>query len=128
MNYNKAELCKDCKQPVVKRKWPRLGRVVMTRGIEAKINPESFTGRSGPTRFSLGGRSARFKADVQRAMSQYKRGNWAKTDSQDKKMNDWAAEGGESRILAVYPTVEGDIWIITERDRSATTILFPNEY
>ena len=115
MNYNKAELCKDCKMPVEKRKWPRLGRVVMTRGIKAKIEAEW-------------GRARKFNDAIRRALGQYKRGNWGKTDRQGAKMNDEAAEDGESRILAVYPTVEGDIWIITERDRSATTILFPNEY
>lgn len=36
-------------------------------------------------------------------------------------------EGGE-RIFAGYNTSIGRIWIITEADRSVTTILFPSEY
>ena len=34
----------------------------------------------------------------------------------------------EVRIFASYQTCKGDIWIITEADRSATTVLFPDEY
>jgi hypothetical protein len=43
-------------------------------------------------------------------------------------MNDQAVKNGDDRIMGVYPTDEGDIWIITEWDRSVTTILFPSEY
>lgn len=31
-------------------------------------------------------------------------------------------------VVIVYQTCKGDIWIITEADRSATTVLFPDEY
>lgn len=33
-----------------------------------------------------------------------------------------------ARILSAYDTCHGSIWIITEWDRSVTTILFPSEY
>lgn len=47
----------------------------------------------------------------------------------DAKMNNDAIRNGD-RILAVYTQKNTDvtIWIITEWDRSVTTILFPNEY
>ena len=32
------------------------------------------------------------------------------------------------RTLAAYTTCEGILWIITEWDRSSTTLLFPDEY
>jgi len=32
------------------------------------------------------------------------------------------------RILSTYPVGEGKVWVITEADRSATTILLPEEY
>jgi hypothetical protein len=47
------------------------------------------------------------------------------------KQNDDAVKSGEDRILAAYihPShPEWKIWIITEWDRSVTTILFPSEY
>jgi len=28
MNYNKAELCKDCKMPVAKQNWKEMSRIV----------------------------------------------------------------------------------------------------
>lgn len=51
--------------------------------------------------------------------------------SSDKRANDDAVACGDARILASYkrpghPTQ--NIWIITEADRSATTVLFPDEY
>lgn len=41
--------------------------------------------------------------------------------------NNEAVKNGE-RILAAYMYGDTKIWIITEWDRSATTILFPEEY
>ena len=43
-------------------------------------------------------------------------------------MNDNALRNGNDRILAAYDTSEGKVYIITEHDRSATTILFADEY
>ena len=45
--------------------------------------------------------------------------------------NDNAVANGDDRILAAYKKKDGKawkIWIITEWDRSATTVLFPDEY
>jgi hypothetical protein len=32
------------------------------------------------------------------------------------------------RLLSSYPVVENTVWIITEADRSVTTMLLPEEY
>ena len=50
------------------------------------------------------------------------------TCEEDAEMNTEAVNNGDDRILAVYKTCKGNIWIITEWDRSVTTILFPSEY
>lgn len=54
--------------------------------------------------------------------------NWGDLCDEDKKLNDDAvAHGG--RILAAYSDVNGTkFWIITESDRSSTTILLPEDY
>lgn len=55
-------------------------------------------------------------------------GDWGLLDAEDKKANDWAVQHG-ARILSAYKTSKGvKLWIITEADRSATTILLPEEY
>lgn len=43
-------------------------------------------------------------------------------------MNDKALRTGAARVLAAYDTSEGRVYIITEQDRSCTTILFADEY
>lgn len=56
--------------------------------------------------------------------------DWGDTCVEDAVTNDEALVHGD-RILAVYKfpdDPEVTIWIITEWDRSATTILFPDEY
>jgi hypothetical protein len=55
-------------------------------------------------------------------------GDWGDLGDEDKQANDLALERG-SRILSAYnlPTEER-LWIITEWDRSATTLLLPLEY
>jgi hypothetical protein len=55
-------------------------------------------------------------------------GDWGDLGEEDKEANDLAVELDNDRILSSYHTEFGKIWIITECDRSATTILFPDEY
>jgi len=55
-------------------------------------------------------------------------GDWGVVDATDSRLNDEALRDG-SRILSVYILQSGvRIWIITEADRSATTVLLPDEY
>jgi len=54
-------------------------------------------------------------------------GDWGELSQKDKKANDEALLYG-NRILSSYKTKTGKVWIITESDRSATTILFASEY
>ena len=61
-------------------------------------------------------------------LSRHAKGDWGIVDQEDAALNDDALAYGE-RILSAYKTSLGDkLWIITEADRSATTILLPNEY
>lgn len=68
-----------------------------------------------------------FVREIASAFVRYQRNDWGELCPEDKAENDQAAERGE-RILASYQTSKGKVWIITEWDRSATTILFPSEY
>ena len=55
-------------------------------------------------------------------------GDWGELSEADKRENDASIEKG-FRILSAYRTSEGvKLWVITEADRSATTILLPSEY
>jgi hypothetical protein len=73
-----------------------------------------------------------FKAHVWGALGRYVKGDWGDMDAGDKACNDAAIslpDGG--RIFAAYKEKdhpEWRIWIITEADRSYTTVLFPDEY
>jgi hypothetical protein len=55
-------------------------------------------------------------------------GDWGDLDEHDRAENDLSVNRG-FRILSVYKLRDGTrIWIITEADRSSTTILLPSEY
>jgi hypothetical protein len=55
-------------------------------------------------------------------------GDWGEVPEEDKRENEFFVQHG-FRILSAYTTSAGDrLWIITEADRSATTILLPDEY
>jgi hypothetical protein len=55
-------------------------------------------------------------------------GDWGEVGTEDGQLNDEALKGG-SRILSAYHTLKATkLWIITEADRSVTTILLPEEY
>jgi hypothetical protein len=56
-------------------------------------------------------------------------GDWGDAlDDEDQQENEFSVEHG-LRILSAYTTRSGQkIWIITEADRSLTTLLLPHEY
>lgn len=86
-----------------------LGRVVMTRGVADWVE------QNPPYRnlFPL--------------LDKHIQGDWGEVDDEDKQTNNEALELG-NRLLSTY-TLDGEkLWIITEWDRSSTTVLFPSEY
>jgi hypothetical protein len=55
-------------------------------------------------------------------------GDWGDLDDFDRRQNDRAVHQG-LRLLSAYRTKRGvRLWVITEWDRSATTLLLPEEY
>ena len=61
-------------------------------------------------------------------LNRHRTGDWGDLGAEDRASNDFAVDHGE-RILSVFTLSDGTrLWIITERDRSATTILLPDEY
>jgi hypothetical protein len=55
-------------------------------------------------------------------------GDWGEVDAEDWRRNDEAVQDG-TRILSAYRTLKGEaLWVITEADRSVTTLLRPHEF
>ena len=92
----------------------KMGRVVATAGVDERMQKDRI-----------------FAAFVSKSLRLYENCDWGQTCKEDKTQNDDAVKNGE-RILAVYEQAgvrePMKIWIITEWDRSVTTILFPEEY
>lgn len=61
------------------------------------------------------------------ALARHSQGDWGNLDPEDALRNDEALEHGD-RILSTYGTGSRRFWIITEADRSVTTILLPEDY
>ena len=68
-----------------------------------------------------------FRAFCQECLQRHQAGDFGDLDEEDRKLNEEALRNGE-RIMSVYKRGKNTIWIITEHDRSRTTILFPSEY
>ena len=83
-----------------------LGRVVATPGALALLANR----RQDPSTFLL----------------RHAQGDWGVLDDKDKQANDRALREG-TRLLSAYELPE-KLWIVTEADRSATTLLLPEEY
>jgi len=117
---NKTHICSDCGfaeaiEALIKAKELepkfKLGQLVWTRGVNDKVaDDEKF---------------AKFVTD---SLKRHAKGDWGDMCQEDKAENELAL-GKYLRIFSAYEA-EGlpKIWIITEADRSATTILFPEEY
>ena len=54
-------------------------------------------------------------------------GDWSEMDVEDQQSNREAITEG-SRIFSAYTVHGTKFWVITEADRSSTTILLPSEY
>jgi hypothetical protein len=88
------------------RELVRLGRIVATRNALAHLTPY----------------------DIMEGLARHKRGDWGEVCRADKGANRAALKDGE-RLLSAYRSADGTkFWIITEADRSATTVLLPEDY
>ena len=66
--------------------------------------------------------------DIVAALRRHAAGDWGEVDAHDRTANDDALRSGE-RILSVYRSATGTtFWVLTEADRSATTVLLPDDY
>ena len=86
-----------------------LGQIVATPGALAALEKAGHT----PQEF----------------LSRHLQGDWGDLSDEDRTENELSLQRG-FRLLSSYRTNAGDtkIWVITEADRSATTILLPEEY
>lgn len=93
-----------------------LGQTVMSRSIADFV-----------------GVSDKFSSFVFKCLFRHKACNWGDLDEEDLEANNLALEYG-SRVLSSYNIPlsfgfdQSKVWIITEADRSVTTILFPSDY
>ena len=60
-------------------------------------------------------------------LARHATGDWGELCAFDRRQNEIALRDG-LRVLSSYPVRGECIWIITEADRSVTTILLPEEY
>jgi len=61
-------------------------------------------------------------------LARHAAGDWGDISPGDAKLNDQAARKG-GRLLSAYTLRDGTrLWVITEADRSVTTLLLPDEY
>jgi hypothetical protein len=85
-----------------------LGRVVGTKGALLELQ------RAGET--------------FPKYLTRHAAGDWGEVPPEDHEENEFSLRN-ELRIISVYTLGSGvRIWIITEADRSSTTILLPEEY
>jgi hypothetical protein len=99
------------------------------------INAAFQTGQIVATRgvYDVAFQNPDFDQFIQKSLNRHVKGDWGDVDGEDKQTNDQALKQG-TRLLSAYNDDRfpkhgvATIWIITEADRSATTILFPDEY
>ena len=99
------------------KRFTDVGKVVMTSAVRAAVIA-----------------SDNFRSFVYQAMEMYTRCDWGNlTSDNERELNDEAVKCGGGRIFASYacswvPDEIDTIYIITEADRSVTTIMFPEDY
>lgn len=87
-----------------------LGQIVWTRGVNELIADDAL-----------------FAKFVLESLKRHASGDWGDLCDEDKLENNFSLDK-ELRLLSSYRQDNWTIWIITEADRSTTTVLFPDEY
>ena len=82
-----------------------LGQLVMTPGAESEFDLETRA----------------------KCLKRHAARDWGDLDPEDKASNDLGVEK-EGRLLSSYNIGDKQLWIVTEADRSVTTLLLPSEY
>jgi hypothetical protein len=54
-------------------------------------------------------------------------GDWGEVPEEDARENEFSVKHG-FRVLSSYRVAGERLWVITKADRSATTLLLPNDY
>lgn len=68
------------------------------------------------------------REEVMEGLKRHLRGDWGDISEEDKQANEDALQYGD-RLLSAYHTQDGrKYWILTEADRTYTTVLLPEEY
>jgi hypothetical protein len=66
--------------------------------------------------------------DIIKGIARHEAGDWGDVPDRDRLENELSLQAG-LRLLSVYHSAKGvKFWIITEADRSATTVLLPEDY
>lgn len=101
------------------------------------LNKNTETKSQNKALFSLGGTFLTMGAEdvleksnqqAQEFLALHQSGDWGIVCDNDKQENDFSLANG-FRLLSAYKTANGTkLWVITEADRSSTTILLPSEY
>ena len=88
----------------------KLGQLLMTRGVN-----------------DLVAESEEFAEFVMKSLEKHAAGDWGDLSEEDKKENEFSLDK-QLRLLSAYKKNDWKIWIITEANREATTILFLEDY
>ncbi len=95
----------------------------------------STTGLFTPGKIVVTASLAKHRASLKPYLRRHLDGDWGNLNKEDRLSNDLAVKTGDLRIFSAYEIgfatdadIVGTIWIITEADRSSTTILRPGEY
>lgn len=67
-------------------------------------------------------------SDIHTAMTRHSNGDWGDLCPEDIQANEEALRHGDRLLSAYHGQNQTKFWIITEADRSATTVLLPSEY
>jgi len=66
--------------------------------------------------------------DILLGIRRHQAGDWGDVNDEDRQENELSLQEG-FRLLSVYHSAKGvKFWIITEADRSASTVLMPDDY
>jgi hypothetical protein len=89
---------------IVAGRFP-LGRLVITANAACRLTPE----------------------EIAAGMARHARGDWGDISKEDAAENELSLREG-FRLLSAYGKGDRRMWVITEADRSATTVLLPEDY
>lgn len=90
--------------------------------------PDKIRFQPGSVVATMGALQIATEEQIKAILDRHLRGDWGDLDEHDRKANEAALRDGDRLFSSYQITPDTKLWIVTEANRSTTTVMLPEDY